>query len=556
MKPANHSSWKWNQIRPRQSDYSDIISDLYSSLMSWLPFMDSLQLNKNDYELNELNTFYIGYLQSYIIYRNKEIEFILSDDKYYEEVTQFASDNVMFDILLDGYVSDSNRNQDLGSNQVLPLLPYSNQLDLIHSLEYDSKSLHIEKSRRAGASTLLAFRMRRNLRFKKNMVMLASNKSSKDIDLKDDTKNNSTFSRIDFLFNHSIFVPNNWTDDKIYNTKERQSQGTAIYRGHKPILIVYGTNRLDGSVFGKGTGTGSATHEYYADEIDVWANEHENIEDELFSAVSSSTNRMILFSTYRSINYSFFKIKKENNTKVWKFIKLHWKDNPTCSQSWYDTQSGKLNNPVKVARELDINPSASIKGRIWPNLIDKHFISKSDALIKWGNMNDWDTIIASDNGGTKMSQNYNLIRIHKPSSTIYIEDTFFIDNTSQPEDVYEWALSHGFDIYNNTIYGDRAIKDNFTFTNHSTAYLLRRQGFNVVEVANQDIAVVHRDIRKRIKLGQFYVNKDIELLETFLKLYRYKDDGTVNKKDSHLGDAISYGIKGYFLSSKVELIER
>lgn len=550
-KSVLHHSWQWNSIKPRESAYKEIVEDLFANLMSYLAWLDKLQQNKDVYDIDELNNKYIAYLKGFLAYRNKELEYILDIPEYYAEVEDFAAKNIMFDILIDGYTTDSNRNLDIGSDQLLPLMPYTNQLSLIHELEYGTKSIHVEKSRRAGVSTWVSFQHRRNLRHKKNMVMLASNKSTKDIDLKDDVKNNSTFSRIDFHFNHSIFVPSNWENDKVHNTKERKQAETAIYRGHKPVLIVYGTNRLDGSVFGKGTGTGQASHEYYGDEIDPWAQEHENIEGELFSAVSSSTGRMILFSTYRSIKYSFFKVKKTNNTKAWTFIRLHWKDNPTCNQAWYDRETAKINDPVKVAREFDINPAASIEGRVWPNLTDKYFITKQEAIAKWGEMtpqNGWDTFIASDNGGTKMSQNYNLVRVHKDTSTIFIEDTFFIDNTSHPEDVKDWAIGHIFDMYNNWIYGDKAIKDDHTFVDHSTAYLLREQGFNVEEVSNRDISVVHRDIRKRITLEQVWVNKDCEVLTDMLQIYRYKADGAVNKEDSHCGDAISYGIKGYFLN--------
>lgn len=190
---------------------------------------------------------------------------------------------------------------------------------------------------------------------------------------------------------------------------------------------------------------------------------------------------------------------------------------------------------------------------MWPNLTEKHFITKAEAVAKWGEMtrdNGWVTFIGSDNGGTKMSQNYNLFRVHKNTSTIFIEDTHFIDNTSHPEDTKAWAEALNFNMYSDWIYGDKAIKSDFTYVDHSTAYLLREQGFNVEEVSNRDINTVHRDIRKRIDEGLFWVNKDCEVLTDFLQIYRYKD-GKVDKKDSHCGDAISYGIKGYFLSGGI-----
>jgi len=239
---------------------------------------------------------------------------------------------------------------------------------------------------------------------------------------------------------------------------------------------------------------------------------------------------------------------------------LYWRDNPTCNGEWFKYQCGKLDNdPVAIARELERDPSASIKGRVWPNLDDKkHFISLAEANKRWDGMqrkNGWVIHIGSDNGGfrNKSSQNYSLIHVHVPTSTVFIEDTFFIDNTSVPGDVMNWALKMNFDLATGTIYGDQAIKANHTFNHHSTAYLLRQEGFHVIEVANRDIAVIHRDVRKRIDNGEFFANSGSERLTDSLKLYRYEEDGSVNKKDADGGDAISYFFRCFFHSSTLKV---
>lgn len=543
------------------ADYTTKANKLFDSLKQWLKPLETLQKQKNLYSLEELNKLYIDYMLSYIEHRKTILaKFVLPNSEYYEAVKKLAQEEILFDILIDGYSIDINRN-DPKNSRILPILPYPNQLDLIDKYEHGSKGIIMKKSRRGGASLLSSFFMRRGLIHRQNFTMITTHKDKESLDAgKADNTGNSTFSRIDMMLDNSIFVPDDWKDSKKYNTKERRKAGTAIHRSYNPISITYGTNKLTGAILGKGLATGSAINEVFLDEFDVVCDLFPNSADQLFSAFGASANRVIIYSTYRSINYPMYKTVLKNDTETWDFVDLYWKDNPTCNNAWFKYQCGKLDNdPVAIARELERDPSASIAGRVWPNLKEEHFITLDEAMKRWNGMkpsDGWVTTIGSDNGGTKMSQNYNLIKVHVPTGTIFIASTFFIDNTSTPGDVLDWALDNGFDLNDNTIYADRAIKADTTFSHHSTSFLLREQGFNVIGVSNVDIVPIHRAIRQRINENKFYANRDDTLLVDLLKLYRYKDDGTINKKDSHLGDAITYFYRGFFLGGTLNIIER
>ena len=554
----NASCWQWNTLEiaePRDSKYKDIILSFFEELKAYLTFYDTLQARKNEMSIKEINLIHTAHMFKYLEFRNMLLtDFILVNEELFEEVRVFASKNVIFDTLVDGYSIDVNRN-DPKNSKLLPILPFRHQLSYIHTLEYGTKGVIVEKGRRQGASMLASNDQRRSLIHKKNQTMAIANKSKLDTDRgKNDTQANSSMSRVDLMLENSIFVPSNYLD-KIYANEDLIKAGKGSYRGYGPPLQVYKSNRLEGLVMGKGLGTGQGLKKLFLDEYDVFAEENPNVEKTLFGACQAASNRTILYSTYRSIEYSMYRTVKNKNTDIWDFERLHWANNPVCNIAWYINECGKLDDVESdIAREHDINPHASVAGRVFPAFTEERQITKQEAIEKFGimdNAHGWTTIIAADNGGNKMSQNYNIIRIHELTSRIYIEDNMFIDADSEATDVIKWAWDNtpeGEELPE--IYADKAIKDEFGFSNTSTKYQLIEAGFTVYEVSNRDLSVMHKNINRRFKDGEVFVNKDCSNLTTFLTLYRYKDDGTLNKKDSHVGDAICYGIKGFFGGSK------
>jgi len=281
-------------------NYTKKALQLYATLEEWLGPINQLQNVKNEYSLPDLNTLYIDYLLSYMDFRANFLnKFVLPNPEYFEAVRKLAEKDILFDFLVDGYSIDINRN-DPNKSKILPILPYTNQLDLIDVYEYGDKNkgILIKKSRRGGASLLNSFFMRRGLIHRKNFTMLTTHKDKESLDAgKEDTTGNSTFSRVDFMLDHSIFVPNDWKIANKHNTKARRDNSTAIHRSYKPSFIVYGSNRLTGIVLGKSSGTGSAVNEIFLDEFEVVADLFPNSADNLFAAFGASANRVVIYST-------------------------------------------------------------------------------------------------------------------------------------------------------------------------------------------------------------------------------------------------------------------
>jgi len=550
------SEYKWNSIKPDKSPYADIVWELFQQLKSWLPWLEYLQGIKETLTLEELNKKYIGYLFKYKKYRTAELELILSNSGYYQAVKDFAKKNVLFDILIDGYSIDVNRN-DPRNSRILPILPYPNQLKLIHDLEYSKKNIFVEKSRRGGASMLMSFRQRRNLLHKENFVMAVANKSKEDTDRgKNDMTGNSSMTRLDLMLDHSIFMPEDWRDARIYNTAELREKNQAIYRSHKPSILVMRSNKIEGVVMGKGTATGQAIHEFYLDELDVFADEHPNMEKEIFSAFASSANRLIIYSTYRSINYSMYRIREKNDTEHWDFERLYWRDNPTCNTPWFESQVSRMDSATQVARELEIDPTASIEGRVLPNLEKGvNVLSADEIKAKVGdfwNLKHWERYIFADNGGTA-SQSYVKAFFHRASNTVVLFDGTVIGDRSI-NDLKQWFDEDTFGWEGRKLFADMAIKHNHTFNHHSTAFLLMDEGFTVNLVDNTHIHTIHDTMRDLITKGKLFVCSDNVWFTNQILSYRYKETGVVDKKGSHIGDACSYGIRAIYYNGYTGLV--
>lgn len=83
------------------------------------------------------------------------------------------------------------------------------------------------------------------------------------------------------------------------------------------------------------------------------------------AALSQTTNCRIDISTPCGPNNSF---AHKFNTYDPKFVKIiRWQDDPRKDQEWYEKQKRKLNDPVIIAQELDLDFNASVEGVLIPN---------------------------------------------------------------------------------------------------------------------------------------------------------------------------------------------
>lgn len=103
--------------------------------------------DKERYTLSELNKMSSDFLNEYMKQRTKMRELVKSDTTLFKLMYYECKKSFLTFILWEGVSKDLQRNSDA---LIQPVLPYNHQLKLIELLQYSSKHIHVEKSRRQG----------------------------------------------------------------------------------------------------------------------------------------------------------------------------------------------------------------------------------------------------------------------------------------------------------------------------------------------------------------------------------------------------------------------
>ncbi len=82
------------------------------------------------------------------------------------------------------------------------------------------------------------------------------------------------------------------------------------------------------------------------------------------AALSQTTNCRIDISSANGMGNPFAQLRHSGKVEV---FTLHWRDDPRKDEAWYENEKLKINNPVIVAQELDINYAASTEGVLIPS---------------------------------------------------------------------------------------------------------------------------------------------------------------------------------------------
>lgn len=96
-----------------------------------------------------------------------------------------------------------------------------------------------------------------------------------------------------------------------------------------------------------------------------WVDEHAFIPrvERVEAALVDNAASVFRISTHLGENSRFDQLTKELPT-----FTLHWRDNPLFDDEWYEERKAKYgHDPVMIARELDINPQASISDLMIPS---------------------------------------------------------------------------------------------------------------------------------------------------------------------------------------------
>ena len=122
---------------------------------------------------------------------------------------------------------------------------------------------------------------------------------------------------------------------------------------HAPFMAI--ANPENGSYIvgeaGDNIGRGNRTAIYFKDESAFY--EHP---DTIDAALSQTSNCKIDLSTPNGEGNPFARKRRSGRVSVFTF---KWQDDPRKDQAWYDEQVRKLDDPVKVAQEIDISYAAS-----------------------------------------------------------------------------------------------------------------------------------------------------------------------------------------------------
>jgi len=90
---------------------------------------------------------------------------------------------------------------------------------------------------------------------------------------------------------------------------------------------------------------------------------------------ASAINAAALFSS-RCVVYNstangefdeYYRMRQQAVGNKIRGLRYHWSEHPFYTQAWYEREKEKIGDPVKIARELDIDYAGSVQGRVYPN---------------------------------------------------------------------------------------------------------------------------------------------------------------------------------------------
>lgn len=164
-----------------------------------------------------------------------------------------------------------------------------------------------------------------------------------------------------------------WKVRKFIETLPPEFRGTFDSRKHAPFMRVEfpETGSVIKGEAGDNIGRGDRTSLYLVDESAFLLRP-----DLIDAALSQTTRCRIDLSSVNGMNNPFARKRHGGKISVFTF---HWRSDPRKDQAWYDREVEKIDNPVIVAQELDLNYNAAAEGIIIPGewiqaAIDAHIL--------------------------------------------------------------------------------------------------------------------------------------------------------------------------------------
>lgn len=237
------------------------------------------------------------------------------------------------------------RNVELGLPATIPFLLFPKQEEWVHWFmdRWHSRERGLtEKSRELGLSWLSMCMSATICLFNRGVVVGVGSRKESYVDQRGDPGC--------LLYKVRFFL----------NSLPREFRGEWDERKHAPYMRV--TFPDSGSLIkgeaGESLGRGDRTSFYIVDESAFLPNA---LSAE--ASLSQTTNCRMDISTPNGTDNPFYMRRFSGNTPVFTF---HWKDDPRKDQAWYDAQIKKIDDPVIIAQELDLDYESSKENILIP----------------------------------------------------------------------------------------------------------------------------------------------------------------------------------------------
>jgi phage terminase large subunit len=243
-------------------------------------------------------------------------------------------------------VTNDPRNIEVGLDAEVPFILFPRQVEWVSWFMERWKSREngiTEKTREMGMSWLAVAVACTLSLFHEGMVIGCGSRKEEYVDKIDEPK--------------SLF----WKARAFLSALPVEFLGGWDERVHAPHMriIFPGTNSYITGEAGDNIGRGARTSVYFIDESAFL--ERPLLVD---AALSRTTNCRIDISTPNGLGNPFAQRRFSGNTKVFSF---HWRSDPRRDEAWYEAECRKIDNPVVVAQELDINYAASVENVLLPS---------------------------------------------------------------------------------------------------------------------------------------------------------------------------------------------
>lgn len=277
-------------------------------------------------------------------WRMERLQRIRSNPEMLPALRAFYRDNPA-QFIIDWGMTTDPRNLDYGLPVSIPFLLFPKQEEWIHWIMDRRRNMEnglTDKSREMGLSWVSVGLSSTLCLFNKEMVIGFGSRKEEYVDSTGDPK--------------ALF----WKARKFIATLPVEFRGSWDEKKHAPYMRVEFPD--SGSIIkgeaGDNIGRGDRSTMYFVDESAF-------LQRPLLidASLSQTTRCRIDLSSVNGMNNPFAQKRHSGNIPVFTF---HWRSDPRKDDEWYEKECKKIDNPIIVAQELDLDYNASSEGKLIP----------------------------------------------------------------------------------------------------------------------------------------------------------------------------------------------